>query len=442
MTPVRPGAGPGGRAVPVLVGPLRRFAVVSALITALDVGLLVGAVRVVGLAVPVADALAVTVASSASWLLHRAVAGAGDPFVRWVDRPVSFVAGAVATGGLDVVVVTLVTATGQGSGDGQGSGNRRRRGAGPGAGRTGTGGLLGTKALALVLAGGLRVLFYRVALVAPTRRGLARRPGRDDPPGEVRFSVVVPAYREQERIGATVRALTRALAEVDAACGVEIVVVDDGSGDATAAEAAAAGARVVTLATNQGKGAAVRAGMLSARGRSVAFVDADLAYPPEQLLSLLAEVEAGWDVVVGSRRHDRSIDVAPARRVRALSGRLFNLLTAVVLLGHYRDTQCGCKAFRSDVARLVFSRTRVDGFAFDVEVFHLVERYRLSLTEVPVTLVWSEGSSVRVGVDALAMVRDLFRVRRWSGRGMYDPVAARADERGLPAASRRAGARP
>jgi hypothetical protein len=72
------------------------------------------------------------------------------------------------------------------------------------------------------------------------------------------------------------------------------------------------------------------------------------------------------------------------------------------------------------VARLVFSHTRVDSFAFDVEVFHLVERYRLSLTEIPVTLVESAGSTVRVGIDALHMVGDLFRVRRWSGRGLYD----------------------
>ncbi len=386
------------------VGPLRRFAAVSAVVTTVDLAILVVAVEVVGLPVVLGDALAVALATLASWVLHRAVAGAGDPFVRWVDRPVAFVAATLVTGSLDVAVVTLVADGGE-------------IGAGGG---VALGALIGAKALALVLAGGLRLLAYRVALVAPTRRELGERTPRSDPPGAVRLSVVVPAYREEGRIGASVARLVDVLAEVAEHGGLEILVVDDGSGDATAGEAAAAGARVLSLGVNRGKGAAVRAGMLAATGRTVAFVDADLAYPPEQVLALLAEVEAGWDVVVGSRRHRDSVDVARPSLLREVSGRLFNLVTAVVLLGRYRDTQCGCKAFRSDMAHLVFSHTRLDGFAFDVEVFHLVERYRLSLTEIPVTLVSSPGSTVRVGADALAMVRDLFRVRRWSGRGAYD----------------------
>jgi dolichyl-phosphate beta-glucosyltransferase len=95
-------------------------------------------------------------------------------------------------------------------------------------------------------------------------------------------------------------------------------------------------------------------------------------------------------------------------------------LTVAVLLGQYRDTQCGLKAFRADAARLLFAHARVDGFAFDVELFHLAERYRLSLAEVPVELANSTTSSVRVGIDALRMLRDLFRVRRWAAAGLYD----------------------
>ena len=94
-----------------------------------------------------------------------------------------------------------------------------------------------------------------------------------------------------------------------------------------------------------------------------------------------------------------------------------------MLLGHYRDTQCGLKGFRSDVARLIFSHTLVDGFAFDVEVFHLIERYHLSLTEVPVRVENSSRSTVRVARDALRLVRDLFLVRRWSVEGRYDLTA-------------------
>ena len=382
------------------LGALRRFSAVSAVVTLIDVGCLVVATGAGGLSPVVADALAVAVATTASWSLHRMVAGADDPFNRWVERPWAFLATAGVAGGLDVAVVAVL--------------------AGGGDGPVGLVHLLAAKAAALVLAGTFRLISYRTALVGQTRRTLARRGPDRTAPGDLRLSVVVPAYREEGRIGDSVRQLRAVLAEVDAEGGAEVLVVDDGSGDATADEAAAAGARVLTLDPNRGKGAAVRHGMLAARGRTIAFVDADLAYPPEQVLRLLEGVESGWDVVVGSRRHAGSVDLARPGVLRSISGRLFNVLTAMVLLGHYRDTQCGCKAFRSDVAHLVFSRTRVDSFAFDVEVFHLVERYRLSLTEIPVTLVASAGSTVRVGIDALQMVGDLLRVRRWSGRGLYD----------------------
>jgi dolichyl-phosphate beta-glucosyltransferase len=132
----------------------------------------------------------------------------------------------------------------------------------------------------------------------------------------------------------------------------------------------------------------------------VAFTDADLSYAPHQILRLLDGVEAGWDVVVGSRRHVQTRTVVRAGRLREVGGRIINMLTGIVLLGRYRDTQCGLKAMRSDVGRLVFSHARIDGFAFDVEVFHLVERYRLSMLEVPVEVVNSSRSTVNVARDA------------------------------------------
>ncbi len=251
----------------------------------------------------------------------------------------------------------------------------------------------------------------------------------------MRFSVVVPAFEESARIGGTVTAVRGALAGVAADGGLEVIVVDDGSTDATAAVATAAGARVVRLEANRGKGAAVRAGVLASVGRCVAFIDADLAYPPAQLGDLLDAVESGSDVAVGNRLLPASTTTATPSLLRVLSGRLFNVLTATVVLGQYRDTQCGLKAFRSDAARQIFTRTRLDGFAFDVEVLHLVERDRMSLTEVPVTLVATSGSTVRVAVDAGRMVLELFRVRRWAGQGRYDlsaPVAAGAPAAGAP----------
>ena len=161
--------------------------------------------------------------------------------------------------------------------------------------------------------------------------------------------------------------------------------------------------------------------MLAARGRTRAFTDADLAYSPAHLRDLLVEVESGWDVVVGSRRHLDATTLARAGRLREIGGRVINLLTWVVLLGQYLDTQCGLKAFRSDVAELLFGEGRIDGFAFDVELFHLVERYRLSLLEIPVDVTHSSRSTVRVARDGAALVADLFRLRRWAREGGTSP---------------------
>ncbi|MCB1262521.1 MAG: glycosyltransferase, partial [Acidimicrobiales bacterium] len=228
--------------------------------------------------------------------------------------------------------------------------------------------------------------------------------------------------------------LRAALADVVADGGLEIIVVDDGSHDGTAELAEAAGADLVLRQpVNRGKGAAVRAGMLSAHGRTVAFTDADLSYSPDQLLDLLAEVEAGWDVVVGSRRHTDTTTLVRARRLREIGGRIINRLTHAVLLGHHRDTQCGLKAFRSDVAQLIFGHSHVDGFAFDVEVFHLVELYELSLLEVPVRVENRQRSTVKVARDAGRLVRDLFRIRQWHRQGVYELDARHAPLLSAPA---------
>lgn len=253
------------------------------------------------------------------------------------------------------------------------------------------------------------------------RSDLDRRRLRPPAPGEVRLSVVVPAFGEGYRIADTIERLRDALAKVDDDGGVEIIVVDDGSSDDTSQRARDAGAdQVLRHEVNQGKGAAVRTGTLAAHGRTIAFLDADLAYSPDQIVGLLDAVEGGWDVVTGSRRHTDTTTLVRARRLREIGGRAINALTRAVLLGQYLDTQCGLKAFRSDVARLIFRHTRIDGFAFDVEVFFLVEQYHLSLAEMPVRVENSSRSTVHVVRDAARLVRDLFRIRRWAHHGVYD----------------------
>jgi dolichyl-phosphate beta-glucosyltransferase len=160
--------------------------------------------------------------------------------------------------------------------------------------------------------------------------------------------------------------------------------------------------------------------MLAAHGRSRAFTDADLSYAPAQIARLLDQVEAGWDVVVGDRYHDASTTLVEAGRLRQVGGRGINLATRTVLVGRHPDTQCGLKALRGDVAEVLFRHCRIDGFAFDVELIHLVERYGLSLVEVPVEVANSDTSTVHVVRDALRLLVDLGRIGRAGRSGAYD----------------------
>jgi dolichyl-phosphate beta-glucosyltransferase len=233
-------------------------------------------------------------------------------------------------------------------------------------------------------------------------------------PGRPRLSVVLPAYGEEHRIARTIERVRHALSPLGE---LEVVVVDDGSGDRTAEVARDAGAdQVIRLPVNRGKGAAVRAGVLAARGSTVVFTDADLAYAPSQMVSLVDEVEKGWDVVVGSR-HEREA----TRGVRDIGHRVFNRVTRAVLDRRFADTQCGCKGFHRAAAQRLFARARIDRFAFDVELLWLAGHLGLAVEEVPVELDRADGSTVRVSVDAVRMLRDLLRIRWWTARGAYGP---------------------
>jgi dolichyl-phosphate beta-glucosyltransferase len=244
-----------------------------------------------------------------------------------------------------------------------------------------------------------------------------------------RLTVVVPAYNEGHRIASTIRRLRHDLADLDADGGLELLVVDDGSNDDTATEASGAGGcEVLVHPHNRGKGAAVRTGMLAACGATVAFTDADLAYAPDQLRTVLVQVEQGADVVVGSRRHPESSTVVEASLLRSAGSRVINWLTRLVLDGSYRDTQSGLKGFRGEAARAIFGHTTIDGMGFDIEVLCLAERYGLSIREVPVRVANSPTSSVRVVHDGLRLVRDVFAVRRRARAGHYDLTSGeRAD---------------
>jgi dolichyl-phosphate beta-glucosyltransferase len=236
-----------------------------------------------------------------------------------------------------------------------------------------------------------------------------------------RISLIIPTYEEADRIAETLSTVDSELrSSLQKSDDMEVIVVDDGSKDATSEIARQAGADVVIrLEENKGKGAAIRAGVQEANGSVIAFTDADLAYNPRQVLKLATLVESGYDMVVGSRQHIETKNLVRAGRFREIGGRLINIATSALLLGHYRDTQCGLKAFKSQVAKSLFAAGTLDGFSFDVELFHLAERWDLSLMEVPVEVENSQRSSVSAFGDGIFLLLDLIRIRQRARSGTY-----------------------
>ncbi|MSO85972.1 MAG: glycosyltransferase [Acidimicrobiia bacterium] len=378
----------------------RRILLLAVVPTLVDIGLLVFFRQGLGWILVVANATAIAVASVLSYLLHSSVTFRSDPYVRWVRFPAAFVVVALLAGTLDVLVLRVLFAA---------------------HGFETTGGLVAAKLVSLSMAGLLRLFLYRAVLLGAVRRALQQQVPRPPAPGQMRATVIIPALGEATRIGGTIGAIRAALAPIGADGGLEIIVVDDGSQDGTADAALVGGAdQVLVLPENRGKGAAIRAGVAVARGRAIAFTDADLAYSPDQLGNVLREVEAGWDVAVGSRRHPDTVVEDGAGWLRGVGSRAVNLLAMGVLLSHPHDTQCGLKGFRSDVAKTIVSVARVDRFAFDIELLHLVERFGFSLIEVPVHLGSPEHSTVQLVRDTARLIRDIWRIRRWSAAGVYE----------------------
>jgi dolichyl-phosphate beta-glucosyltransferase len=231
------------------------------------------------------------------------------------------------------------------------------------------------------------------------------------------FSLVLPAFNEAERIGATIQA-SLAFMQANSASS-ELVVVDDGSNDRTGevvrevfAIASKIETRLIQRTTNTGKGAALRAGLLAATRPIALFSDADLSTPIEEAPKLLDPIASGeLDVAIGSRALDRRLigNRQPWRREQG--GRVFNLIVRVATGLPFWDTQCGFKAFRLEAFRPVLQTARSERFAFDVEWLYLAQQAGLRMREIPVRWNHHEGSKMDLVKDTADMLREVIALR-------------------------------
>jgi len=228
-------------------------------------------------------------------------------------------------------------------------------------------------------------------------------------------SIVIPAYNEARRLPATLAGWRDFLSAQP--YGWEILVVDDGSADLTAAVAQAGGARVICLSPNQGKGGAVRAGVLAACGSFVAYADADMNVAPAHLVEALRLLADGADLVAG--RRDLSEYAAAEGPLRLLAGALVQATRRVVVMSAIRDTQCGFKVFGRELGRAIFERTRVRSFAFDIEVLFLARKLGARIVELPVSTTYRAESTFSVRKHLPRFLKDIVQIRLNELRGVY-----------------------
>jgi len=243
--------------------------------------------------------------------------------------------------------------------------------------------------------------------------------GATDSPRMPYMTIVIPAYNEQNRLPNSLDLILDYLLSQEFAS--EIIVVDDGSTDRTYSLAHEFGEtvgkrtdkvlfRVVCNAANVGKGFSVARGLELALGERVLFTDADLSAPIGEADKLASWLDRGYDVAIGSRRLPGS-QVEPQPLHRRLMGTLFGLLTSLIVVRGYRDTQCGFKMYKARAAKAIAALQVMPGFVFDVEQLFLAKRLGLKVIEVPISWADDRETKVRILTDPLKMGIGLFKIR-------------------------------
>lgn len=227
------------------------------------------------------------------------------------------------------------------------------------------------------------------------------------------ISLIIPCFNEAKRLKDSLQKLSAYLKTFPGE--VEVIIADDGSRDATVSLAKSLQGKFkqfqILELPHAGKGAAVKAGFWAAKGEQVVFTDADFSTPISELPKLLAPLEEGYDLAIGSRALDRSLVKVHQNFLRELVGKLSNILIRTLAVRGIYDTQCGFKAYRKASCETIFEKQTINGFAFDIELLFLAQRQGLKIKEVPVEWYNDPRSSVKAGKDTLASFMDLLRIR-------------------------------
>jgi dolichyl-phosphate beta-glucosyltransferase len=256
---------------------------------------------------------------------------------------------------------------------------------------------------------------------------------------DITYSIVIPAYNEGARLGATLEKVLGYVRAQGWNAEVEVIVVNDGSRDNTAELVRGFAARdpvlrLVENPGNRGKGYAVRNGMLKARGEIVVFSDADLSSPIEEMPTLLAALAAGADIAIGSRWLKAELQTQRQSPLRQLFGRIFNLLNRIILGLRFKDTQCGFKAFTRRAAQTILPLQRIERWGFDPEILFLARKFGFRVEEVAV--LWGHSGDTRIHplLDGARMFQEMLRIRWYDLTGKYDgrSVAGAEEVKTLP----------
>lgn len=239
------------------------------------------------------------------------------------------------------------------------------------------------------------------------------------------LSVVIPAYNESKRILPTLKRMSEYLMAGN--CEFEIIVVDDGSSDGTpnvVEGSGLSGVRLIRSASNAGKGAALKKGVMDAKMSLILISDADMSTPIEEVEKLLRFVREGYDIAIGSRALPGADIAVRQPWYREYMGKGFNLIVRTLLMGGIRDTQCGFKLYKANAAKKIFALSRLKGYSFDPEVLFIARNAGYSIKEVPVKWLNSPESKVRLLRDPADMFLGILRIRLNRILGRYGRLAS------------------